>query len=236
MATASITPQVLKSTAQAVQSSLLLLIRLFAEQPHTLLKQSLSPSSNNNQQLFSIHLFFIKFFFSSGSTNFDASSLSFTYDTAVSPTVISVSPNSGVSGSITITGTNFGSDQSKVSVKVGTKSCVVSSASATSIQCTLSEGSAGIFPVVVSLSDVGNSNSDIKYTYQLAITQLSKSQGSIGGGLGLQITGTGFSSNTNVTICDQPCPLQQESTSTSITCTVCFFLIFFTSFIFCLVF
>ena len=62
-------------------------------------------------------------------------------------------------------------------VSIGKTFCTVSSVTDTQISCTLGENSAGSYPVVVQLSGEGNSNNDIKFTYDLAITQLSRTQG-----------------------------------------------------------
>ena len=48
---------------------------------------------------------------------------------------------------------------------------------------------------------------------------MSNNEGSIGGGLDLAITGSGFSSNTDVKICDQTCKYK-ENTFNSYTCIV----------------
>lgn len=68
-------------------------------------------------------------------------------------------------------------------------------------------------------SIVGNSNSDIRYQFPLTVTALSNTEGSIGGGLNLQITGTGFSNETMVTICGVACPVTSAAIG-KVTCKV----------------
>lgn len=57
------------------------------------------------------------------------------------------------------------------------------------------------------------------FKYDLKITSLSNSQGIIGGGLNLTINGQGFSSDSQVLICNNTCKVYNASLS-SISCTV----------------
>lgn len=107
----------------------------------------------------------------------------------------------------------------KVSVKVGSQTCTVQSAQDDQITCQLSLNSAGSFSVNVQIDNLGYSNNNIKFTYDLSITSLSKSEGSVGGSLSLVINGQGFSSNSTVTICGNSCTVTQSSVL-SITCLV----------------
>lgn len=133
--------------------------------------------------------------------------------------ISSVSPTSGSSGTLTLAGSGFGTDSSKVTVKVGSQVCSVQTTTDSQITCNLSAGSAGVYPVVVNLTPSGNSNNDKTFTFDLTISSLSQTQGSIGGSLSLAINGLGFSSNSQVTICNNNCTVTASSVS-SITCQV----------------
>lgn len=63
----------------------------------------------------------------------------FEFSTTIAPTITLVSPTS-VSGSasVQIDGTNFGTDITKLSVKIGQQVCAVSSSTGTSLTCSLS--------------------------------------------------------------------------------------------------
>ena len=161
----------------------------------------------------------MKILSNNGTINYPTNGLTYSYDSSSTPVISNVSPNSGSGGPITLTGSGFGTDSSKVNVTVGTQSCSIQTISNTQITCQLTSGSAGTFPVQINLNNIGNSNNDITYTYDLTIASLSTNQASIGGSLSLVITGSGFSSNTQVTICNNNCKLT-ASLVNSITCTV----------------
>ncbi len=150
----------------------------------------------------------------------NAVAATFTYDTSVSPSVASVSPNSGSGGQVTISGSGFGVDADSVSVKVGMVDCQVTAVTDVQVTCVLESGSAGAQPVVVSVAQIGDSNRNVQYTYSLSVTGLSQVEGSIGGGLSLQISGSGFSNLTSVTICGRTCPLKGQTSLSAVTCTV----------------
>ena len=59
----------------------------------------------------------------------------------------------------------------------------------------------------------------ILFKYDIKITSLSNSQGIIGGGLNLTINGQGFSSESQVLICNNTCKVYDASLN-SISCTV----------------
>lgn len=107
----------------------------------------------------------------------------------------------------------------KISVFVGNKTCLIVTASNTQVTCQLSTSNAGLFNISLRLSNNGYSNSDKIFTYDLIITSLSQTQGSIGGGLNLTIKGQGFSFNSKVTICGNSCKLLQSEIN-SIACSV----------------
>lgn len=142
---------------------------------------------------------------------FSDASVSYTFAVSATPTVSSVTPDNGEGGSIKITGSGFGIDQANLIVKVGKASCSITSVSNTQIVCTVSAGKAGDQDIIVTRLDQGDSNNNIQYKFSLAISSLSKTEGSIGGGLNLVISGSGFSTDSIVTICDESCKILEAS-------------------------
>lgn len=151
--------------------------------------------------------------------SYSTNSFVYEFDASIGPKIDSVTPTIASNGTLTISGSGFGTDPSKVSVKIGSKSCSVKTLNDGQLTCELIASSAGVFPVVVNINNIGNSNSDQVFTYNLVLTSLSSSQGSIGGNLKLTINGEGFSKNSNVTICNNQCKLI-ESSIASLACLV----------------
>ena len=145
-------------------------------------------------------------------------SSTYTYDSASTPTISSISPTSGTSGqSLVISGSNFVSGQTTVTV--GGVPCVVGSVSSTSVTCTVGSSPAGNQPVVVSIASVGQSNANIPFSYTLQVSSASPSQGSYGGGQSVTVIGDGFNASTiSVTICTQPCQSVTVLSNTQLTC------------------
>ena len=142
----------------------------------------------------------------------------FTYDTAATPTVSSISPVSSTAGQLlTISGSNFVTGQT--SVTIGGVTCATTSVSSTSITCTVGSSPAGNQPVVVTVSSVGVSNSDVQFQYELQVTNVSPAEGSYGGGQLVTVSGDGFNaSSISVTVCGQPCQTVSITASTQLTC------------------
>lgn len=106
------------------------------------------------------------------------STLTFTYDTAKTPTVTSVSPTSGKAGdSITISGTSFSGTSSDNVVTLGGSTCTVTSATSTSIACTLGTKSPGQYDVEVSVATFGNAQSSATFSYTVSATSINPSTG-----------------------------------------------------------
>ena len=143
----------------------------------------------------------------------------FVYSTSGTPAVTSITPSSGSGGTITLAGSNFGTNSAEVIVRVGKTQCIITTVTDSEIVCELMAGPAGSHNVYLNINGVGDSNSDVEYTYALSLSGLSTSEGSMGGGLGLVLTGSGFSNSSTVTICGKACVLK-DSTLTSLTCTV----------------
>ncbi|XP_070541075.1 fibrocystin-L-like [Ptychodera flava] len=153
----------------------------------------------------------------SGSIAYSAES--YTYSNAQTPTVSSVSPGQGTSGdTITIGGTGFSGTTSDVEVTIDGVSCSVTSSSTTSIQCDVGVHSAGTFDVVVYIDSKGLATSSSTFEYQLEISSISPTECSFGGGRIVTIDGDGFDSdNTQVTICDNECVIDNV-TATQVLC------------------
>ncbi|CAF4352540.1 unnamed protein product, partial [Rotaria magnacalcarata] len=146
------------------------------------------------------------------------STLSLTYSTTVTPTISSVSPTSGsASQLLTITGTNFVSNET--SVVVGNVPCAIFSVSMTSIACTVGSSPAGSQPVIVQVTSAGNSNSNVQFQYALRVNSVAPARGSYGGGQLLTIVGDGFDgSNLTITLCSQTCQSITVLSNTQVTC------------------
>ena len=100
----------------------------------------------------------------------------YNYSTDSTPTVTSVSPSSGLSGdSITISGSSLAG--TSVSVSLDGVVCTVTSSSSLQIVCTLGNHGTGSVPIEVYVSDLGVSNTDVNFEYQLSLTSVSPSSG-----------------------------------------------------------
>ncbi|CAF1300760.1 unnamed protein product, partial [Adineta ricciae] len=146
------------------------------------------------------------------------STLSIQYSSSITPTILSISPTSGsASQSLTISGSNFITGQTNVSI--GGVSATIVSVTSSSITCTIPSIPAGNHPVIVQVSSVGTSNSNIQFTYSLQLTNVTPNQGSYGGGQIISIIGDGLGqSNVAVTICNQVCTIQSIVSNKQITC------------------
>ena len=100
--------------------------------------------------------------------------------------------------------------------------CTVTSATATSLTCTISGAPAGTYSVQVNVADKGlaTGTSSFSVTIPLQITSITPTQGGAGGGYTVNITGTGFSSTSTVTIGGNVCANPTVSNFVLIICTV----------------
>jgi len=146
------------------------------------------------------------------------SSTLFNYNSVNTPTVSSVSPTQGGVGQVlTITGTNFISNETNVFI--GDNLCTITSISTTSITCTVASGSAGLQTVLVRVNSYGYSNRNIQFTYNLQLASVTPTQGSYGGGQLVTINGDGFNAtNITVTLCSRPCTTLSVLSNTQLTC------------------
>jgi hypothetical protein len=144
--------------------------------------------------------------------------LSLTYNPSITPIISSISPTIGsASDVLTITGSNFVNGQTSVSI--GNVPCTINSVSSTSIMCTVNSSPAGNQSVIVQVTSVGQSNSNINFVYSLQLTNVTPSEGSYGGGQSLTIRGDGFNgSNVDVTVCNQLCQSVSIVSNTQLIC------------------
>ena len=114
---------------------------------------------------------------------------------SASPYISSLSPDNGLPGdTVTISGQNFGSDTSLLTVTVGFNDCTVVSSTDTQIIVTTPENTAGVYNVHVDVSGVGYAGpaSAQIFKYNLALLDVSPKIGSLGGGQAITVTGYGF--------------------------------------------
>jgi len=150
----------------------------------------------------------------------------FSYQTALTPVLTSVTPLTGSAGTaITIAGSAFGASQPADSnVVVGGAMCVITSWTDTAVVCTVGNTPAGQHAVLLTVGGKGfagtTSGALIRFTAALTITGVAPLQGGYGGGTVLTVSGTGFSgvaAETVVNVCNAPC-LVQSSSYNQLTC------------------
>ncbi|XP_077349351.1 fibrocystin-L [Lithobates pipiens] len=143
-------------------------------------------------------------------------SLSYSYSEADTPTVTSISPSTGPSGTtISVFGSQFGSDATDVSVAIGNATCVITFISDTLLNCTVTDHWGGTFPILLQ-NKKGFARSSATFTYELSMTSISPNQGSFGGGLMLTIAGSGFDEMVSkVLVCNAECKIDQVRSNAS---------------------
>ncbi|XP_016299954.1 fibrocystin-L-like [Sinocyclocheilus anshuiensis] len=134
----------------------------------------------------------------------------FTWSPSKTPTVTGISPTQGSSGLGTVlTITVSGFDGGNVTVKTGDVECSVLQVTNSSITCQVGPVSAGVQPVSLSFSVLGNAqyqnDNSFNFTHLLGVTSINPTTGSVAGGTILTVSGYGFSNDTTVTIGTQPC-------------------------------
>ncbi|XP_045661731.1 fibrocystin-L isoform X1 [Ursus americanus] len=147
----------------------------------------------------------------------------FTWDPMATPLVRAINPSQGSyekSAILTISGSGFSPD-SAVSVSVGPMGCSLLSVDENEIKCQILNGSAGHFPVAVSVADVGlarNVEGEVFYfTYQNRISHIWPASGSLAGGTLLTVSGFGFNENSKVLVANETCNVI-EGDLNKITC------------------
>ncbi|KAJ9465077.1 hypothetical protein DIPPA_26072 [Diplonema papillatum] len=132
----------------------------------------------------------------------------------------SVSPREGAA-TVTVSGTGL---SGVTAVLAGETPCAVSSAGNTSVTCSMAQGPAGTYRLFV-ISPVGYAAppSDVNqwFSFPVTISTVSPSEGSIGGGQIVTVTGSGFHADTEdsttVAIGDSACDVYSV-TATRIVC------------------
>lgn len=137
---------------------------------------------------------------SSGSSSATAPT-QFTYNVANTPTIVSTSPNflTVAGGTLTITGTNFGTGS--ITVSIGTTGATVRSSSPTQIIATLPALAPGVYPLSV-MTINGRARPERSIEYRLYVQNVSPRVGSIYGGSDVYVQGEGFDSSTTVSFTD----------------------------------
>eukprot|EP00090_Calanus_glacialis_P017096 TRINITY_DN2671_c0_g1_i4.p1 TRINITY_DN2671_c0_g1~~TRINITY_DN2671_c0_g1_i4.p1 ORF type:complete len:4502 (+),score=1148.36 TRINITY_DN2671_c0_g1_i4:1085-13507(+) len=122
---------------------------------------------------------------------------SFSHDTSLTPSLASV-VSAVVDGSVelTIIGTGFTTDTSDFVVSAGDLNCEVTIASSTEITCTLEAGAAGVYDVSVVVKSRGVAtqpgSGQLTHEVSLEIFSNSPTEGSLGGGTTITVSGSGF--------------------------------------------
>ncbi|CAD7693852.1 unnamed protein product [Nyctereutes procyonoides] len=147
----------------------------------------------------------------------------FTWDDMATPLVRAISPSQGSyeeTTILTILGSGF-SPNSAVSVSVGPMGCSLLSVDESEIKCQILNGSAGRFPVAVSVADVGlarNVEGEVFYfIYQNRISHIWPASGSLAGGTLLTLSGFGFNENSKALVGNETCNVIERDLS-KITC------------------
>ncbi|XP_069478234.1 fibrocystin-L [Ambystoma mexicanum] len=106
-------------------------------------------------------------------------------------------------------------------VFIGKVDCPIITVSENKIVCQILQGSAGTFPVMVYIAERGVAQTvpdgAFNFTYNIRVTSISPTTGSMAGGTLVTIKGDGFSEQSQVLIDDNICRIIQSNT-TSITC------------------
>ncbi|XP_042639560.1 fibrocystin-L [Orycteropus afer afer] len=147
----------------------------------------------------------------------------FTWDPMTTPRVLAINPFQGSyeeNTILTISGSGF-FPSSAVSVSVGPVGCSLLSVDENQIRCQILHGSAGHFPVAVSVADVGlaqNVGGEVlHFTYQSQILHVWPASGSLAGGTVLTLSGFGFNENSKVLVGNETCNVVEGNLNT-LTC------------------
>ena len=167
-----------------------------------------------------------------GSVDYAKLAQGYTYATAATPVLTSVTPAAVHSGStLTIAGTGFGvSGTAGNAVTIGGAACAVTVWTATQVTCTVGSTPAGVHNVQLVVGGAGlakPSSSNLAVTVSLAVTTMQSFTVGPGGGAALTIAGAGFAptagpgsnSTNNVTVCGVNATVIR-ATSTSLTFAV----------------
>lgn len=129
----------------------------------------------------------------------------FHFDPTLTSVINSVSPLEGQGGIVmTIMGSGFSEDMTKVSVAIGSKECELQSASVNTITCLTPRHIAGSYEVVVTIKSSGRafSPNHLCFRYRLTLNSISPPSGGIAGGHVVSIHGEGFPDFVNIPLDD----------------------------------
>ncbi|KAK3107254.1 hypothetical protein FSP39_010348 [Pinctada imbricata] len=137
----------------------------------------------------------------------------FEWQTAQTPTITSVTPSSGASGTaLTIAGTGFSTTPADNSVTIGGVACTVTTATATQIVCTAGEGS-GSHDVKVNVTPKGLASGTVTYQYTSGVSSVTPSSGGLGGGTKITVAGSGFATTATVSVGTGSCVIESQTYS-----------------------
>ncbi|XP_067951959.1 fibrocystin-L-like, partial [Watersipora subatra] len=141
--------------------------------------------------------------------------LLYSFNVDDTPTITSVTPNSGVTGEvITIAGTLL-SDANEITLDDST--CVLVSANSSAVTCTLGEHAAGRTYLVINVDGKGKSAA-VLFTYELQADSITPARGTFGGEQSVTIAGAGMDDSITVAICGELCT-NVAVTSSQVVCT-----------------
>nr|XP_039260770.1 fibrocystin-L-like [Styela clava] len=142
------------------------------------------------------------------------SSLQFEYHNDVTPSLTSISPSSGDPGDqVKINGTKLEPNNTKI--YVGTAECTNVVGTETSVTCVLGEHVGGTYSVTAKIGILGNATSSLTFNYTFSISSVTPERGSFAGGDILTVSGRGFSSMTELQICNSTCVHNDDMPGTS---------------------
>ena len=144
--------------------------------------------------------------------------VTYNYSMESTPVITGISPSSGTVGTtITLTGSGLDGGNGMVgrsTVLIDEAECVISAISDTSITCTPENYFVGTYPLDVTIDGKGMAAIDpsVEFTFILSVSSVQPSEGSLAGGSGLIINGTGFfPADIEITVCGDPCLLSMAT-------------------------
>ncbi|KAK1784753.1 hypothetical protein P4O66_003426 [Electrophorus voltai] len=134
---------------------------------------------------------------------------SFTWSEARTPVVTGISPTQGASALGTVLSVSGSGFDVNATVLIGNIQCTVLYVNNTWLNCSIGAASAGLYPVSLSFPGLGYAQYQggkvFNFTYQMGVTSIVPTAGSITGGTIITISGYGFSQDTTVTIGNALC-------------------------------
>jgi len=148
-------------------------------------------------------------------------SITYEFTSNATSQVLNVTPSNGQLGDlITLLGERLGNDPDLVKVFIGNEPCLVKTSADNEVSCQLGVNFAGEHKITVTVEGMGNAiiADDVTFTYNLVVSNISSTSGSIAGQNTIVVFGSGFNpSDTTISICGQECtptptvPVQRRS-------------------------